>query len=296
MNLDDLFGSEPVAEAVPVEPRECPPPGVYYGVPAAIYHGWPAISSTLLKAYDKLPSTVRKPFVVSDDMAVGSGIHAYSLQGQAGLDEECHFGPAFGKGKADLTAKAELQAEHRFKTVLPAYYGSPAPGLPVMEILQGVDSSLRSHPKVGPVLAESQKEVSVVWVDPDTGCHCKARFDIWDGSVIWDLKKARSVDGFQWQIKDLGYIIQAGFYYDGALANKLPAVGFGFIPCEAGPPFLVSCGYVDPDKLEAARMNARRLIGLVKQSQITGIWPNYRIPDHIFNLDDITPDDLVNVY
>lgn len=279
-----------------IEPVECPPPGIYYNVPAAEYHAWPVISSTLLKAYAELPSMARTPYKPGDDANVGSGIHAYSLQGQAGLEAECIFGPKFGKGEKDLAAKAALEAEHPTKTILPAFYGSPAPGLPIMEVLQGVDDSLRAHPKIGPVLQNSQKEVSLVWVDETSGCTCKARLDIWDGSIIWDLKKCRSIAGFQWQMKDLHYDIQAGLYTEGAVACGLPAVAFGFIPCEAFSPFQVSCGYVEPEKLEMARADACRLVGLVKESQMNDYWPNFPPPAHIQSWNDLVPDDLVNIY
>jgi hypothetical protein len=296
--LGEMFGTAPVDKPAVAMLIECPPPGVYYDIPAHVYHSWAAVSSTLLKGYAELPSTARIPYDPKDDANVGSGLHAYCLQGQAGLDAECHFGPKFGKSEADKKARAALQAEHPSKTVLPAFYGSPAPGEPIMDILQGVDKSLQAHLKIGPVLRGSRKEVSLVWIDEDSACLCKARLDIWEAAeqTIWDLKKCRSISGFQWQIKDLFYGVQAGHYFNGAIACGLPAVAFGFIPCEAFPPYQVACGYVDPEKLDRERVNARRIIGLVKQSQLTGNWPNFPIPDHIFNLNDITPDDLVQVY
>lgn len=301
----DIFGTAPVSPEImmsttteTVEPMklDCPEPGVYYDVPAHVYHSWAAVSSTLLKAYAKLPSTARTPYVPGDDANVGSGIHAYSLQGEKGLREECLFLPATCEGKsAKAIAEREMiQMSNPGKALLPPVYGPQK--VATMEVLKGVDASLQSHPKIGPVLETSRKEVSVVWIDEETGCICKARFDIWDGSILWDLKKCRSIDGFQWQIKDLGYMIQAGFYYDGALSNNLPAVGFGFIPMEAFPPYQVACGYVEPEKLEAARMDARRLLGLVKESQMNDYWPNFPPPSHIFSWEDLTPDDLVNVY
>lgn len=295
MNLDNLFGTAPAPVVIP-EQIECPAPGVYYGVPAATYHRWPAISSTLLKAYAKLPSTARKPFEPGDDANVGSGIHAFSLQGQDGLDTECFILPISceGKSKRALEEREKYQDANPGKALLPPVYGPEKIG--IVDVLNGVDNSLNSHPKIGPVLANSQKEVSVVWIDADSGCICKARLDIWDGSIIWDLKKSRSIDGFHWQMKDLFYGVQAGFYFEGAIACGLPAVGFGFVPVEAFPPYQATCGYVDPDKMEEHRINARRLVGLVKQSQLTGRWPNFKIPEHIFDLDDITPDDLVQLY
>jgi len=293
MNLD-MFGSAPVAKPAPV--AECPAPGVYYGVPAATYHSWPAISSTLLKAYASLPSTARTPFVPGDDANVGTGIHSYCLQDQDGLDAECFILPISCEGKsAKATAeRAEYQEAHPGKVLLPPVYGPEK--IHISKVITGVDNSLSAHPKIGPVLRNSQKEVSLVWVDEDSGCTCKARLDIWDGSIIWDLKKCRSISGFQWQIKDLGYTIQAGHYLNGAIACGLPAVAFGFIPCEAFPPYQVACGYVDPEKMEKERASARRVIGLVKQSQLTGNWPNFPIPAHIYDLNDIQPDDLVQLY
>lgn len=293
IEIDSLFGEAPPAK---IKPDPCLTPGIYYNMPAAGYHSIPAISSTLLKAYAKLPSTCRTPFVPGDDANMGSGIHAYSLEGRAGFDQQCFILPTEceGKSKAAQTTREMQDGANPGKVLLPPVYG--ADKIPAMDVLRGVDESLNAHPKIGPVLRDSQKEVSVIWIDEDSGCLCKARFDIWDGSILWDLKKCRTIDGFQWQIKDLGYLLQAGHYINGAIACGLPAVAFGFVPCEAFPPYQVACGYVDPEKLEMERVNARRVIGLVKQSQISGNWPNFKVPAHIFNLNDIVPDDLVQVY
>jgi hypothetical protein len=295
IELDDLFGTDspaPVASTV----IECPPPGVYHNVPAHEYHQWAAISSTLLKGYAKLPSTARIPYVPGDDANMGSGIHAYSLQGLEGLEAECFFIPASCEGKSAkaLAEREEYKLTQGGKALLPPVYGPDK--ILAMEVLTGVDTSLHSHPKVGPVLRNSQKEVSVVWIDEDSGCLCKARFDIWDGAIIWDLKKCRSISGFPWQIKDLNYDIQAGHYFNGAVACGLNPVAFGFIPIEAFPPYQVAWGYRNPDKLPLDCINARRIIGLVKQSQLTGNWPNFPIPENIFDLDDLTPDDTAQDY
>ena len=273
-----------------------PPPGVYFNVPAATYHLWDAIGSTLLKNYAGLPSTANDPYVPSDDVNVGSGVHAYSLQGIVGLYAECAIMPpeCEGTSKAAKDARVLFGARNPGKTPLPPVYGTKK--LAMMDVLNGVDMSLKAHPKVGAVLTGSQKEVSLVWVDDPTGRTCKARLDVWDGRIIWDLKKARDIDRFRWQMIELEYYVQAGHYFNGAVACGLDPVAFGFIPCEAVEPFRVTCGYVDPEKLEAAQVNAQRLIGLVAQSQQTGNWPNFKIPDHVCSLDDIQADDLVQVW
>lgn len=287
-----LFGTD----APVLRPVECPPPGVYYDIPAQVYHSWSAVSSTLLKNYAKRPSTSRTPYEPGDDANMGSGIHAYTLQGQAGLEVECLIMPmeCDGRSKSAHAAREICQDRNPGKVLLPPVYGPLK--IPAMEVIKGVDGSLRLHPKIGPILRNSQKEVSLVWIDKETQVLCKARLDIWDGAVIWDLKKTRSLAGFGWQMKDLHYDVQAGFYYEGAVACGLPVVGFGFIPVEAVPPYEATIGYADPEKMDERRMNALRLLGLVKQSKLTDRWPNYQIPAHVFDLDDLTPDDLVQVW
>lgn len=284
-----------LAEQLP----ELPPPGIYYNVPAIVYHSWPAVNSTLLKNYVDNPSTCREPIGGGDDIAVGSGIHAYSLQGEKGLLAECIIAPSScaGRSKAAIEEKELLVSMNPGKTVLPPFYGTPAPGLPLMDVLMGVDKSLRNHFKVGGILSNSEKEVSLLWIDEEAGVPCKARLDIWaKDRVIWDLKKAREIKRFRWQIKDLHYELQAGHYFNGAVALGLDPIAFGFIPVEATPPYQVACGYLEEGKLEQGRYEAKRLIGLVKQSQMFNVWPNYPIPEHINSLHDITPDDLIEVW
>jgi hypothetical protein len=269
---------------------------VLHDWPAWLYHSLPFIGSTLLKGYAELPSTCRKPWIPGDDGNMGSGIHAYTLQGEPGLQEECFILPLSceGKGKPALAERAMYESRYPGKALLPPVYGPEK--VPAKEVLLGVDASFREHPKTRQILANSQREVSLIWVDESSGLTCKARLDAWDKPIIWDVKKCKKLDKFTWVIKDLFYEVQAGHYFNGAVACRLAPVAFGFLPCEAFPPYRVTCGYLDPEKLLAASMEAVRLIGLVKQSTETGYWPNFRVPSHIYDLDAIKPDDLVTVW
>ena len=293
--LDDLFGMMP-AVATKSHPVKELPPGVYYDLPAHEYHSLPYISSTLIKRYAANTSTAREPYTPGDDANVGSGIHCWSLQGQAGLDAECILGPKFGKSAADVAEKAAIIKANPTKSILPAFYGSPAPGLPIMDVLRGVDASLRAHPKVGPILERSRKEVSLIWVDPDSECKMKARLDILDGRILWDLKKCRKISGLKWEMDGgLNYRLQAALYLDAAEACGLDPVAFGFIACEAFPPYEVRPFYSDPDKTETARAEVKRLIGLIKQSVCEDYWPNFPPPPGIYDWNDLTPDDTIEL-
>lgn len=293
--LDDLFGSAPPVKPVPVE---CPGPGIHYDVPAHIYHQWGCVSSTLIKNFAKRPSTCRDKFIPSDDVNVGSGIHCYTLMGPENLETECIIGPAFGKGKSDVAARQELIDTNPDKSILPPMYGSPAPGLPIMDVLSGVDSELRKHPKIGKVLDNSEKEVSLVWVDPGSGVLCKARLDIWEGKelTIWDIKKCKSITSLKYEM-DSGYRyrLQSAHYLNGATLCGLNPVAFGFIACEAFPPFECRPFYSDPDKTVAAQEEVCRLIGLIKQSISMDYWPNFPPPPNIYDWNDLTPDDTIEI-
>lgn len=298
--FDDLF--EGAGEAVPpaASPVECPPPGIYRSIPAHVYHQWPAVSSTLLKGYAALPSTAHIPYEAQDDANVGQGIHSFTLQGKEVFDAECFILPpeCEGKSKKALEERAHYAAMHPSKALLPHRYGPGAAETkpPVMDVIMGVDTSYRTHPKTRQLFDGAETEVSLVWIDPDSGCICKARIDLLKPPFFFDLKKTRKFDGFQWQIRDLFYGVQLGHYMNGCIANGINIVSAGFLPCEAVAPYRVGCGYREPDKLDADRTEAARLVGLVKQSQMSGYWPNFQIPPHIFNLNDIQPDDLVTIY
>ena len=300
--LDDLFGTKPAEE--PVTPV-CPPPGVYQNISNHQYHSWPAISSTFVKGFASLPSTCRTPWVPGDDGNIGTAIHSYSLIGKDNFLDECLVLPPECEGisKSAKAARSEFEALNPTKTLLPHRYGTGTAEnkIPIMEVIDGVDKSLHTHPKVGPILKRSKKELSLIWVDEASGLTCKARLDIWDEDslTIFDLKKCRSIKGFPWQMRDLNYFVQAGFYYNGAVACGLNPVAFGFIPVEAFPPYQVGCGYVQLDpinKLEEAAHDAKRLVGLLKESIANNYWPNFPPPGHIFSWEQMSADDLVCVY
>jgi hypothetical protein len=290
--LSELFGTAPVKAAA----VECPAPGIYYDIPAHVYHSWPAIGSTLLKRYAANPSTAREPYIPGDDANVGTGIHSYSLQGQDGLDAECFILPISCEGKSGKATaeRAEYQEANPGKVLLPPTYGPEK--IHISKVLTGVDNSLRAHPKVGPILERSQKEVSLVWIDPDSGLACKARLDILDGKIIWDLKKCRKISGLKWEMDGgLNYRLQSGHYLNGAEECGLDPVAFGFIACEAFPPYEVRAFYSDPDKTETAQAEVKRLIGLVKQSVCEDYWPNFPPPVGLYDWNELTPDDLIEI-
>lgn len=278
---------------------QCPPQGVYENIPAAQYHAWDAISSTFIKRFASNPFTSRDAFVASDDVNVGSGVHSYVLEGITGLYRDCAIMPpeCDGTSKAAREARALFAVHNPGKTPLPPFYGSGGSKLPIMDVLNGVDRSLKTHPTASTILAESKKEVSLVWRD-DTlnGCFCKARVDVLHGSVLFDLKKVRKISGLQYEMdKGFRYRLQAAHYMNAAEALGLKPIAFGFIACEAFYPFEVKVFYSDPEKTEQAQHDVKNTISLMLQSKENGYWPNLSPPVGLDKWENLNPDDLIDL-
>jgi len=101
----------------------------------------------------------------------------------------------------------------------------------------------------------AQKEVTLTWIDEETGLACKARPDVMietDGKVILlDLKTTEDVEKFKFKrsVIKYGYDTQQAMYGDGVRANGLIVSAFIFIPVSSSWPF-VSCMYTLPVGME----------------------------------------------
>lgn len=270
-------------------------PGIHYNIQASIYHQLPYISSSFLKKFRVNPAAALIPTEPTDDMNLGSAIHAYSLEGPEAFAAE--FAVMF---ESDLNKntnaykglKAEFEAANIGKTILPAQFK----GVPTRDIICGVDASLKNHPLASQFLRSGNQEVTLIWDDPETGARCKARLDWHPGkSVLVDLKKTASVGKFARQIVDLCYDVQGGHYANGSDACGLKPDTFIFVAVEAAPPYPVKCGFLNPDWLKWAQAEASRLISLVQECRKVG-FPNFQIPSHICSLNQLTPTDLLEEF
>jgi hypothetical protein len=271
-------------------------PGIYYDIPAATYHALPYVSSSFLKTFKDCPAAAKIKKNVTDDMNLGSGIHAYSLEGKDTFDAEfaIMFQSELNKNSKEYRERrAEFQDKNKGKIILPSHYLKT----PTMEIIKGVDESLRTHPLASRILKKGFKETTLIWDDPETGLRCKARLD-WhqDESTLVDLKKCADVAKFKSQICNFNYDIQAAHYINGALYNGMGPDTFIFIAVESEVPFAVKCGYLKQDWLEDAKEETKRLLGLVKECMASGNYPAYEIPKNIWSLSDLAPSDLLEEF
>jgi hypothetical protein len=281
-------------------------PAVYENLPFEKYRAIEAVSSTFLKRFREVPASALIDKEPTADMILGSAIHSWILQGQDQFYSEFAIlpEPPYKPGTDIPIHKntnqwkeivADFEAMNEGKIILPDHYDH----VPTRELLGNVEASLLAHPMAGAILKGSRRELSLVWIDADTGLKCKARLDI-DPSrrCIAELKKCARPEVFRKEIERLNYDIQIAHYFEGALACSIDVDTALFIVACPDPElgYPSAAGYFDPDWLEASRREVHRLLGLVKECQERNFFPQFKIPERIHSLDDLQPADTMESY
>lgn len=144
-----------------------------------------------------------------------------------------------------------------------------------------VRDSVRRHPAARALLeALTAIELSVFWVDAETGVPCKARFDgfaPFAGGTIIDIKSCvdASRREFERTIFTRGYHRQGAFYLDGGTAAALHAAHFVNIAVEKEPPYAVAVYRPLESAIDAGREQLRPALRLYAECERTQLWPAY---------------------
>lgn len=145
--------------------------------------------------------------------------------------------------------------------------------------------AIRSHPTASVVLGNGRPEVSLFWVDPDTGVKCRARLDwlpnLVEGRrlIVADVKTAddASNEGFAKAAASRGYFGQWTHYLDGVKALGLdPNPAWLFVVVEKAAPHLVNVAqFAERDDLRLARKTVDHIRRLYAACVATDTWPGY---------------------
>lgn len=143
--------------------------------------------------------------------------------------------------------------------------------------------AISANPELASVLEQGHGEVSVFWVDDETGLYCKARPD-WVGLTVGcvcdlvDLKSTadESPSGFGRTAARMKYHLQAAHYMDGFQRASETTVGrFIFAAVTNALPVL-AVPYVLTEEIEAQAFNERReLLEQLATCIRTNHWPAY---------------------
>lgn len=256
-----------------------PEPGVYRNVPAAAYHSLQLCSSTrlhasLVRSLRQVRAEMRAdPTLPSAALRQGSAIHALILEPEKKLVRRY---PDFRGGNKDAAMTDYLAG------LCPLNSGD-------YEVYSQVAESWRSDPdcELFATLVDmcEDRELTLVWDDPETNVRCRARLDLYHGPdrFMGDIKSGKwsgDPDDNGRNIVSYGYHLQAEFYRQGCEVLGLPVPEsiallivhtrdefadftvpeYGVIP-------------VPEEYLEAARPLIRKGLARWAEAERTGHWP-----------------------
>lgn len=133
-----------------------------------------------------------------------------------------------------------------------------------------------------------QTEVTILWIDADTGAHCRATLDMfiapcreWPQGLIVDLKTSRTAHpvGFGYQLEQLKYHWQADFYRRAfhAMFDHWPP--YKWLVVENSGPVFGACLYeCSEEYYPCARAEYEPLLTTLSDALTSGKWPGYPVP------------------
>jgi hypothetical protein len=265
-----------------------PEPGVYKGVSFADYLAWDAVSNSRLNLARRSllhykESVFSEP---SDAMRLGSFVHCGVLEPEAVAlryivmpDFTRHAENVTKGGKPSTSSTdwsdakcAEFKRVNSDKEVIDK---------DTYRTLLGINRAIAKNKRAAEWLSEpGDSEVSIVWVDDETGLLCKARID-WlpqSRNAITDLKTGRDIQAFPKSIANFGYHRQAAHYTDGLAALHGELVPFRIIAVEPTPPYGVRSAPMNEDTIDIGRSEVRQALRAIAGAYESGEWPGYDDP------------------
>lgn len=276
LNASIKEAADPLKARIPA-----PSPGVYENVPFHVYLKWDAASNSGLKELKRSPAHLlahlQEPFNDTDAMRLGRATHCAMLEPDH-FEKRFAIGPAELRSNADKEKRASLEVEFG-----PGHVLRPREFEQCLRIRDGVHRYEAARRLL--LSANGANELSVVWIDPDTGVTCKARLDRIDytigGGAIVDLKSTEDAgeDAFSRTIWNYQYHCQGALYLGGAFECQIAARHYVILAYEKEPPFGVGVFRLDEGTLSAGETQVRPLLALYRQCKDRNEWPGY--PDRV---------------
>jgi exodeoxyribonuclease VIII len=257
--------------------------GIFKALPESEYHALPAASSSTLKLFDRSAAHAREarmhPKAPTPALITGSAVHKAILQPELfaaeyvrGLTNE-DGNPVQRRSNADKARWAEFEEANAGKGILSAAEWRQC------EVMR---DEVWSHPTAQDLLAAAvATELSVIWVDPETGVTCKLRADALSDWLEWswivDLKTTEdaSPQAFSRSIANYGYDQSAAFYLDGMNVVAPRERRWLWLVVEKSPPHGIALYEPDAETIEQGRREYKRQLRLYAHAEQTGQWLGY---------------------
>lgn len=278
----------PTVRPAPAD-HDVPEPGVYADVPFDVYVGWPAVNNSSLTPLLRSPAHYRQaqanPITPSEAMQLGSLVHAGRLE-PAALQERYVAIPDFAAmvrtkdGEIPKNPRATSEYKQLVADFERANSDKQIVSLEQFERMLGVVGSLCRSRRALEYLTGGEQELSLVWIDAETGLLCKGRLDHWCERTrrASDLKTTRDAADFPRFIAQLHYDRQAAFYLDGLATLGLAPREFCIVAVETEAPFGVRSAPVSAATIESGRRKYRDCLRTLAEARSSGDWRGYVDP------------------
>ena len=257
-------------------------PGIYRGVPIAIYHGSPCVgpsisSSGLRTIWSKSPAHYwcRSPLnprcIVDDEpneaFDIGRAAHHWLLG-------EPKFAESFVLSPYDDFRTKEAR-EWRDAT---RASGKTVLTVKQMDSIKGMRDGLMRHPLIREAgILDGEIERSLFWKDAETGVWLRSRPDVIPtaSGLFVDLKTTASVsrEDIAKSIGNYGYAMQAALLRIGCRELGIPFETFSFVFVEKLPPHCVRVVVLKDHELDRGEKCVRAALRTFAECLQTGIWP-----------------------
>lgn len=263
-------------------------PGIYYGLPADVYHAqhsWLSWSRMKNLIPPLTPAHFKAALDQPDDRKrhfdLGKVVHRLVL----GDGDDFEVVQALNKQKQpyDATDYTTVSAKADRDRI---YSAGNVPILRhELDQAEAMATTVQAHPTASRLFINGQPEVSIFWVDAETGVKCRARLD-WlpdpiagQRMVVPDLKTtstSAAPQEFAKAAANFGYYGQDTHYSDGiqALTGHRPA--FLFVAVETTAPHLVGVSQLtDRDDRRLARGVVDHCRRLYAECVAADRWPGH---------------------
>lgn len=261
---------------------EAPAPGIYPGVDFETYSRWDAVNHSRLRHFDKTPQHARwemlHPEESSKYQALGHAIHAALLEPES-------F--AAGYVVAPDVDRRTTVGKAAWAEFLRSSAGAAHITEEEMAAVKGIRENVAKHATISEALyGKGISELSIVWIDPETGLKCKARIDrlaaIGSYPFIVDVKtthKPASLHAWQTAVQQYRLHQQAAHYLAGLQVLRPLEDGyarkFAWVVCETEPPYAVRIFEAEDAALEIGRDEVAAHLRAYADCVERGSWPSW---------------------
>lgn len=256
-----------------------PKPGIYYDVPFKEYVKWNCFSKSMIPSVMKNAKQLKHyltSFEPTEPMIMGSLVDELLLQPSGlvdfGLLSDTYPDAKTGNQKP-WNGNSTWCKEEGQRIIDDGLTPIKHKTLDEAHVIAG---AARLNEEAAKRIDNGKKQVSIVWIDEETGVSCRARLDLLTEGIligpehnnsIDDLKTTRdaSESEFSRQILNLGYHQQAALYLDGwSNLKQCPELEWNFIAVENTAPYGCAVHTLQPESIELGRRDYKKALRIYK--------------------------------